>query len=95
MDLVSTFATATGLAAGGVWIATELLKLIPVQFTSKYPAWVNLICSAIAAVFAVAPTVHITSGIDIFATTLLIAVLAAMVYNHFGSKIVNLNSPAS
>ncbi len=81
------FTQATALAVVAVVILTELLKLVPVAFTSKYPAWVNGILSVIAAVIVVAPTFTFVSVAQTLGTALLIAVVAAITYNQFTSKL--------
>lgn len=81
------FTQATALAVVAVVVLTELLKLVPVAFTSKYPAWVNGILSVIAAVIVVAPTFTFVSIAHLLGTALLIAVVAAITYNQFTSKL--------
>jgi len=81
------FTQATALAAAAVLVLTELLKLVPVEFTSKYPAWVNAILSVIAAFIVVAPTFTFVSVAQTLGTALLIAVVAALAYNQFASKL--------
>ncbi len=81
------FTQATALAVVAVVVLTELLKLVPVAFTSKYPAWVNGILSVIAAVIVVAPTFTFVSVAQTLFTALLIAVVAAITYNQFTSKL--------
>ncbi|MES2367798.1 MAG: hypothetical protein V4563_18115 [Pseudomonadota bacterium] len=81
------FTQATALAAAAVLVITELLKLVPVEFTSKYPAWVNAILSVIAAFIVVAPTLTFVSVAQTLGTALLIAVVAALAYNQFTSKL--------
>jgi len=81
------FTQATALAVVAVVVLTELLKLVPVAFTSKYPAWVNGILSVIAAVIVVAPTFTFVSVAATLGTALLIAVVAAITYNQFTSKL--------
>ncbi len=81
------FTQATALAAGAVLVITELLKLVPVAFTTKYPAWVNAACSIIAAFIVVAPTLTFVSVAQTLGTALLIAVVAAISYNQFTSKL--------
>jgi hypothetical protein len=81
------FTQATALAAAAVLVLTELLKLIPVAFTSKYPAWVNAILSVIAAVVVVMPSFTFVSIAQTLGTALLIAVVAAISYNQFTSKL--------
>ncbi|WP_076480394.1 hypothetical protein [Williamsia sterculiae] len=70
-------------------IITELLKLVPVEFTSKYPAWVNGILSTIAAIIVVKPSFDVADVAGTAGTALLIAVVAAVSYNQFASKLVN------
>lgn len=81
------FSTATALAVTAVLVLTELLKLVPVSFTSKYPAWVNGILSVVAAIIVVAPTFTFVSIAQTLGTALLIAVVAAIAYNQFTSKL--------
>lgn len=81
------FATQTALAATAVLIITELLKLVPVQFTTKYPAWVNAVLSVIAAMIVVAPQFTFVSIGETLATALTVAVVAALAYNQFVSKL--------
>lgn len=81
------FTQATALSAGAVLLITELLKLVPVTFTSKYPAWVNGILSVIAAILVVVPTFTFVSIAQTLGTALLIAVIAAISYNQFTSKL--------
>lgn len=84
MELLST---ATALSVTAVLVITELLKLVPVSFTSKYPAWVNGILSVIAAVIVVAPSFTFVDLAQTLGTALLIAVVAAIAYNQFTSKL--------
>lgn len=81
------FTQATVLASAAVLVITELLKFVPVAFTSRYPAWVNAILSIIAAVIVVAPTFTFVSVAQTLGTALLIAVVAAVAYNQFTSKL--------
>lgn len=81
------FTQATALAVVAVVVLTELLKLVPVAFTSKYPAWVNGILSVIAAIIVVAPSFTFVSIAQLLGTALLIAVVAAITYNQFTSKL--------
>lgn len=82
---------ATALSAAAVLIITELLKLVPVQFTSKYPAWVNAILSVIAAIVVVQPQLNVADMAGTAGTALFIAVVAAVSYNQFTSKVVRLD----
>lgn len=89
MDLITL---ATGAAPVVVLVITELLKLVPVAFTSKYPAWVNLIVSVIAALIVVHPAFTL-DNIGLFLQTVLyIAVVAAVAYNQFTSKLFRTSS---
>lgn len=81
------FTQATALAVVAVVVLTELLKLVPVAFTTNYPAWVNGILSVVAAVIVVAPTFTFVSVTQTLFTALLIAVVAAITYNQFTSKL--------
>lgn len=81
------FTTATALAITAVLVMTELLKLVPVQFTSRYPAWVNGILSVIAAIIVVAPSFTFVSIASTLGTALLIAVVAAIAYNQWVSRL--------
>lgn len=81
------FTAATALAVTAVLVITELSKLIPVQFTTKYPAWVNGILSVIAAVVVVAPTFNLQDIASTLGTALFIAVVAAIAYNQYTSHL--------
>lgn len=87
------FTQATALAIVAVVILTELLKLVPVQFTTNYPAWVNGILSVIAAIIVVAPTATIDGAAQVLGTALLIAVVAAITYNQFTKKLKVYSDP--
>jgi hypothetical protein len=80
---------ATALSAAAVLVLTELLKLVPVSFTSKYPAWVNGILSVIAAIIVVKPSFDFSDVVATAGTALVIAVVAALAYNHFASRLVS------
>lgn len=77
------FTQATALAAATVLLLTELLKFVPVEFTSRYPAWVNGILSVLAAIIVVHPALAFVSVAKTLGTALLIAVVAALAYNQF------------
>lgn len=81
------FTQATVLSAAAVLVLTELLKLVPVRFTSLYPAWVNAVLSVVAAVIVVNPALTFVSVAQTLGTALLIAVVAALSYNQFVSKL--------
>ena len=82
------------LVAPAVVVAiTELLKVVPVRFTSKYPAWVNGIVSVIASIIVVSPAFNFNDILGTLGLALYIAVVAAIAYNQFVSKL--LNSPSS
>lgn len=87
------FTQATALAVVAVVVLTELLKLVPVRFTSLYPAWVNGILSIIAAIIVVTPTMTVDSVAKILGEALLIAVVAAITYNQFTSKLKGSSTP--
>lgn len=78
---------ATALAAAAVLIITELLKFVPVDFTSKYPAWVNGILSVVAAVLVVQPQFNLADIAGTAGTALFIAVVAAVAYNQYVSHL--------
>lgn len=78
---------ATALSVGAVLLITELLKLVPVRFTTLYPAWVNAILSVIAAIVVVAPSFTFVSLLETLGQALFIAVVAAISYNQFTSKL--------
>lgn len=80
-------ATATSLAVIVVLTMTELLKLVPINFTSRYPAWVNAILSVIAACIIILPTFTFVSFVQLAGEALLIAVTAAIAYNQFTSRL--------
>lgn len=82
---------ATILSATAVLVITELLKLVPVQFTSRHPAWVNAILSVVAAVVVVQPQFNLADIAGTAGTALFIAVVAAVSYNQFTSKVVRLD----
>lgn len=81
------FTAATAFAITAVLIMTQLLKLVPVNFTSAHPAWVNAILSVIAACIIVLPTFTFVSIGQTLMTALLIAVTAAIAYNQFASRL--------
>lgn len=83
---------ATVLASAAVLVITELLKIVPIQFTSKYPAWVNGIVSVIASLVVVKPSLDPASLAEMAGTALVIAVVAALAYNQYTSKVVSLGS---
>lgn len=78
---------ATALAVTAVLVITELAKLIPVSFTSRYPAWVNGILSVIAAVIVVSPQFDLNDIGKTIGTALFIAVVAAIAYNQYTSHL--------
>ena len=83
----TTITAAAGIAPIVVLVLTELLKLVPVQFTSKYPAWVNLILSFVATLIVVRPSFTFSSLGAFVAVLLYICVVAAIAYNQFTSKL--------
>lgn len=80
-------ASATALSIAAVLIITELLKLVPVAFTSRYPAWVNGIVSFIAAMIVVKPDFSVTSVGHLLGQLLFVSVVAALAYNQWVSKL--------
>lgn len=78
---------AIALAIPAVLIITELAKLVPVSFTSRYPAWVNGILSVIAAIIVVQPNFNLEDIATTIGTMLFIAVVAAASYNQWTSKL--------
>lgn len=81
------FASATALSVAAVLVITELLKLVPVAFTSKYPAWVNGIVSFVAAAIVVKPDLTFTSIGHLLGQLLFVSVVAALAYNQWTSKL--------
>lgn len=81
------FASATALSVAAVLVITELLKLVPVAFTSKYPAWVNGIVSFVAAIIVVKPDLTFTSVGHLLAQLLFVSVVAALAYNQWVSRL--------
>jgi len=81
------FAAATALSITAVLILTELAKLIPVSFTSKYPAWVNGILSVIAALIVVSPSFTFVDIATTIGQVLLVSVVAALSYNAWVSRL--------
>lgn len=80
-------ASATALSVTAVLVITELLKLVPVAFTSKYPAWVNGIVSFVAAMIVVKPDFTLTSVGHLFGQLMLVSVVAALAYNQWVSRL--------
>lgn len=80
-------ASATALSIAAVLVITELLKLVPVGFTSKYPAWVNGIVSLLAALIVVKPDFTFISLGHLLGQLLFVSVVAALAYNQWVSKL--------
>lgn len=80
-------ASATALSVAAVLIITELLKLVPVAFTSKYPAWVNGIVSFVAAFIVVKPDFTFVSVGHLLGQLLFVSVVAALSYNAWVSRL--------
>lgn len=80
-------ASATALSVAAVLVLTELAKLVPVAFTSKYPAWVNGILSLIAALIVVKPSFTAHDLGLLLGQLLFVAVVAALAYNQWTSKL--------
>lgn len=85
---------ALAAAPAVVLVLTELLKLVPVKFTSNHAAWVNGILSLVAAVLVVKPQFNLEDVAATAGSALFIAVVAAVAYNQFTSKLVKLNKEA-
>lgn len=81
------FASATALSVAAVLVITELLKLVPVAFTSKYPAWVNGIVSFVAALIVVKPDFSVLSVGHVLGQLLFVSVVAALAYNQWVSRL--------
>lgn len=81
------FASATALSIAAVLVITELLKLVPVAFTSRYPAWVNGIVSFIAALIVVKPDLTFISIGHLLGQLLFVSVVAALAYNQWVSRL--------
>jgi hypothetical protein len=80
-------ASATALSVAAVLVLTELAKLVPVAFTTKYPAWVNGILSLIAALIVVKPSFTAHDLGLLLGQLLFVAVVAALAYNQWTSKL--------
>lgn len=83
---IEFFAEVAGLAAIGVVVVQQILKLkfIPANFANKYPVPTNIVLSVIASLIAVWQASPITpvdwQGWVILVTT--VSVVAAMIYNN-------------
>lgn len=84
MELV---ATTIALVAPVIVIMTELAKAVPVQFTTKYPAWVAGILSLISALITNFPAFTFTSIGETLVQTFFTAVLAGAAYNQYVKKV--------
>ncbi len=80
-------ASATALSVAAVLVITELLKLVPVAFTSKYPAWVNGIVSFVAAIIVVKPDFTFVDFGHLLGQLLFVSVVAALAYNQWVSQL--------
>lgn len=81
------FTAATGFAITAVLIMTQLLKLVPVNFTKAHPAWVSGILSVVASCIIILPTFTFVSIGQTILTALLIAVTSALAYNQWASRL--------
>ena len=81
------FTSAIALASVVVLTMTELAKLIPVSFTTKYPAWVNGILSVIATLIVSGFSFTFVGIGDFIVRVLLVAVTAAVAYNQWTSHL--------
>lgn len=89
------FASATALSVAAVLVITELLKIVPVKFTSLYPAWVNGIVSFIAAMIVVQPDFTFISVGHLLGQLLFVSVVAALAYNQWVSKLLKTDSTST
>jgi hypothetical protein len=80
-------ASATALSITAVLVITELLKIVPVAFTSRYPAWVNGIVSFVAALIVVKPDFTFVSIGYLLGQLLFVSVVAALAYNQWVSRL--------
>lgn len=82
------FTHVTLLAAGGVVLVQELLKLLPTAIASRYPVLTNILLSLIAAIVAVwqANVTHPAVWTDWLLLVGTISVVAAIVYNQLIGK---------
>lgn len=80
------FAQATALAAVGVVIVQQILKLkfIPVAFANRYPVPTNIMLSIVASLIAVWQSAPSTPVLwyEWLTLVVLIAVVAAIIYNN-------------
>lgn len=83
MDIVALVASSALV----VNILTELIKAIPIAWTTKYPAWVNGILSVVAAVIVQAPTFTFESIGQTLIFAFSVAVVAGIAYNQYTSKL--------
>lgn len=83
MDFVALVAASAVV----VNILTSLIKAVPVEFTSKYPAWVAGILSVIAAFIVRAPEFTLGSIWDTVVFAFFTAVLAGLAYNQYTSRL--------
>ena len=83
MDISAALAVAPAV----VLVITELLKYVPVAFTTKYPAWVNGIVSVVAAFVVVKPDFNWHDAAALAGTALYVAVVAAIAYNQYASHL--------
>jgi hypothetical protein len=86
-------ASATALSITAVLVLTELAKLVPIAFTSRYPAWVNGILSFIAALIVVHPSFNAHDLGLLLGQLLFVAVVAALAYNQWTSHLKSGSNP--
>lgn len=83
MDIIALVASSALV----VTILTELVKAIPVAWTTKYPAWVNGILSVVASFIVLTPDFTFVSIGQTVVFAFTVAVLAGFSYNQYTSKL--------
>ena len=81
------FLTAAALVAGTVVLfVTQALKYVPVEFTTRYPVWVNIILSFIGTIVIKGVPVLGVNIWEFVVQWLVVAVIAAIAYTQLGKK---------
>lgn len=81
IDIANLLSLGAIAATAAVVLATQILKYVPAEWTTRYAVWVNIACSFIASI-AVQGLPTFTGAWDIFlGQWLVIAVAAAGVYH--------------
>ena len=86
-NLVELLNGAALTAVAVVVFATQALKYVPVEWTSRYAVWVNIILSFIGSVTIIGFPIF-TDFWHFILQWFTIAVTAALAYNHLVSKAV-------